>query len=423
MSLILKLMLKAIWNRRMSVALAIITLSLSVALFLSVTRVQQAARDGFERSIAGVDLIVGARGSDIQILLYSVFRLGDATRDFRWSSYQEVQQNPQVAWTVPIALGDSHKGFRVAGTTNDYFKYIKYGDKRSLAFAEGGQMSDLFDVVLGAKVAQELGYKLGSRIVVAHGTVSTGRNAMHDDLPFVVSGILEPTGTAMDETLFISMEAVTAIHVGWESGRKLGESNADRLRATYAAGNLDPGQLTAAFVGLKSKLRLFRVQKSIQEYPNEALSAVLPGIALSRLWSIVGSAEQALRLVTGLIVIVAIMGMIAATVASLSERRREMAIFRSLGATPLVISSLLLVEAGLIAFSGCVVGLAVTQILAWLAADLAQARFGLQLSAMGLSWTDLAAMGGIILAALCAALIPAWLSYRQTLSDGLTVRS
>ncbi len=409
---------QSLFSRRLSVVLTLVTLALSVALFLSVTRLQNAARNSFERSIAGVDLIVSARASDLQVLLYSVFRLGDPINNLSWESFEQWSADPRIAWSVPISLGDSHRGFRVMGTTNAYFDHVLYGNNQSLAFASGKGLDDLFDVVLGAGVAQKLGYGLNDRLVVSHGTVSTG-NSEHDDLPFRVSGILEPTGTSIDQTLLVSLEAIEAIHLGWQTGRKLASGNADQLRQA----ELQPTQITAAFVGLNNRLRIFHVQRAVNSYDEEALTAVVPGVAFARLWSIVGVAEQAFRAIAVLIVVLSILAMITMILTTLSERRREMAIYRSLGATPLVIAMMLLSEALVIAFGGCLTGWLFVQATSRIGASMLQERLGLLLPQHWLTWGELWVLLAILASAGAAAIIPAALVYRSTLADGLTVRS
>ncbi len=162
---------------------------------------------------------MGARSGSINLLLYSVFRIGNATNNIGWESYQRLREHSDVSWTIPISLGDSHRGFRVLGTSNDYFSHYQYGQKQPLAFRQGGPFSGLFDTVIGAQVAKDLGYKMGDNLVIAHGLADKSFN-QHDNLPFTVTGILAPTGTPVDRSVHVSLEAIEAIHVGWESGAR-----------------------------------------------------------------------------------------------------------------------------------------------------------------------------------------------------------
>ncbi|WP_315982867.1 ABC transporter permease [Aliamphritea spongicola] len=225
--LLFRIAAKSLLNRRTSVVLTIISIAVSVALLLGVEKVRDQAKQSFANTISGTDLIVGARSGSVQLLLYSVFRIGDASNNITWQSYQDIAGHSRVAWTIPISLGDSHRGYRVVGTNTDYFKHYKYGRKQPLVFTEGQQFSALHDVVLGAEVAAKLGYQMGDELVVAHGT-GNASFAKHEDQPFKVSGILAPTGTPVDRALYVSLEAIEAIHVDWQSGTYLpgsGEQN------------------------------------------------------------------------------------------------------------------------------------------------------------------------------------------------------
>ncbi len=160
---ILTLALKSLLNRRFTALLTLLSIALSVALLLGVERVRSETRASFSSTISGTDLIVGARSGPVQLLLYSVFRIGNATNNISWQSYQDIAAHPKVAWTVPISLGDSHRGFRVLGTTPGYFDHYRYARDRRLEFAAGARFDDLFDAVLGAEVADALGYRTGRR--------------------------------------------------------------------------------------------------------------------------------------------------------------------------------------------------------------------------------------------------------------------
>ncbi len=208
---------KSLWNRRLTSVLVVISIALSVALLLGVERLRTQARTSFANTLSETDLIVGARGSPMNLLLYSVFRIGDPTNNVRWASYQTIAARPQVAWTVPLSLGDSHRGFRVLGTTAAYFQHYRYGRGQSLQLAEGREFADLFDAVLGAEVADRLGYRLGQSIVIAHGAGEVSF-ALHDDKPFRVVGILARTGTPVDQTVHVSLAGIEAIHADWQGG-------------------------------------------------------------------------------------------------------------------------------------------------------------------------------------------------------------
>ena len=416
---ILGLAWRSLVNRRGTAALTVMSIALSVTLLVGVERLRTEARASFANTLSGTDLIVGARSGQVQLLLYAVFRIGDATNNMSWQSYQDIAAHPRVAWTVPLSLGDSHRGYRVLGTTTAYFEHYRYARDRQLVIADGRPFDDLYDAVLGAEVAAALGYGLGDPIVIAHGA-SDVSFARHDDKPFQVVGILERTGTPVDRTVHVSLEGIEAIHVDWQGGAPLPglQVSAEQARAM----DLTPKAITAALVGLKSKVATFQVQRYVNEYPEEPLSAILPGAALSQLWGLIGIAENALLIVSVFVVVVGLFGMLTALLTSLNERRREMAILRSVGARPAHVFSLIMGEAGFLTLLGVVSGLALLYGLLFAAQPIIEGRFGLYIAIGWLSGYELQLLGAIVAAGFLVGSIPSYRAYRLSLADGLSLR-
>ena len=353
---LLRLALASLNNRRFTALLTVFAIALSVCLLLAVERVRTEARASFANTISGTDLIVGARSGSVNLLLYSVFRIGNATNNIRWDSFEHFAEHRQVKWAIPISLGDSHRGYRVMGTSPVYFEHYRYARNQTLQLSSGRAFTDdPFEVVLGAEVAQALDYQLDQELVLAHG-VATISLVKHDDKPFKVVGILKRTGTPVDRTLHISLAGMEALHVDWQNGmpaRGAAKVSAEQARAM----ELQPKQITAVLLGLNSKIATFSLQREINEFRGEPLLAILPGVALQELWSLMGTAEKALFVVSLFVVLTGLIGMLTAILTSLNERRREMAILRSVGARPWHIASLLIVEAFALALAGVVLGL------------------------------------------------------------------
>ena len=415
--MIFRLALASLAARALTVAMTIIAIALSVALFLGVEKVRTGAKASFADTISGTDLIFGARSGSVQLLLYSVFRIGNATNNLTWKSYQDIAARTEVDWIVPISLGDSHRQFRVMGTTPAFFDHYKYRSGKSLTMRDGAIISNLFDAVIGADVATTLGYNIGDPIVVAHGLASFIK---HEDQPFRVSGILEKTGTPVDRTVIVSVQAIEAIHVDWQTGaQRPGNSTpADAIRQM----ELEPQAITAALVGVKSRLKVFGLQRSINEYTQEPLLAILPGVALQELWQIVGIAETALIGVSIMVVVTALIGMMATIFSSLNERRREMAIFRAMGARPRVVLGLLVLEAVLMAALGAILGLALLYLGLFVGQPLIDSAFGLWLPIEAPTLRELWAMFGVLVSGAIVSMVPALRAYRMSLADGMMVR-
>ncbi|WP_339388975.1 ABC transporter permease [Vibrio caribbeanicus] len=409
---------KSVRNRKVTAMLTVMTVAISVILLLGVERIRTQAKTSFANTISGTDIIVGGRSGQINLLLYSVFRIGNATNNIDWKSYQEFSQHRSVEWAIPISLGDSHKGFRVMGTNHTYFEHYKYGKKQSIEFAKGHEFNGLFETVIGSEVAKKLGYHIGSEIIIAHGISDVGFSR-HDKLPFKVVGILSPTGTPVDKTVHVSLEAIEAIHVGWESGANLGNNpNANQLEMMQ----FRPKQITAMLLGLKSKIQIFALQRQINDYTQEPLSAILPGVALHELWGMMSVAEQALMTVSGFVVVAGLLGMLSSLLTSLQERRREMAILRAMGARPRHIFSLLVLEASALTLIGLVIGTASLYVLLAAIGPIIQQNYGINLELNPLSVYEWGLLVAVQLAGSIIGLIPAFRAYRQSLSDGMTIR-
>jgi putative ABC transport system permease protein len=416
---ILTLALKSILNRKFTIALTIFSIALSIMLLLGVERLRNDARESFTNTISGTDLIVGARSGPVQLLLYSVFRIGNPTNNVSWKSYQDIKNQRLVSWTIPLSLGDSHHGFRVLGTTQDYFKHYHYAGDQSLELAQGVPFDDVYDAVIGADVARELDYQLGREIVLAHGTGEVSF-IEHKDKPFRIVGILKKTGTPVDRTVHVSLQAIEAIHAGWENGAPKPGRHVDADKARHM--DLQPKTITAVLIGLKSRIAAFRVQRFINEYPEEPLLAALPGVALQELWDTMALAQKALLAISVLVVLVGITGMATAILTSLNERRREMAVLRSVGARPWHIFVLFVGEAGAVMVIASVLGLTALYAIQLIARPIIQSQLGLYLPIHPPTVHELMLLAAAICAGLLVGLIPAYRAYRYSLADGMTIR-
>lgn len=320
--MLIKVALASLLNRKLSVLLTTLAIAVSVFVLLGVEHIRTEARNSFSKTVSGVDLIVGARTSQINLLLYSVFQIGNAENNISWQSYQKLAQHPQVAWHIPVSLGDSHKGYRVVGTSDDYFRYFKYGKRQSLEFSQGGVFTTVYDAVIGADVAKKLGYQLSDEIELSHGVAEISFK-QHDEHPFKITGILKPTGTPVDQSLLVNLQAIEAIH---SNGMAAQHEHAEHQH------ELEPEAITAFMLGLKSRVATFIMQRIINDFPDEPLLAIIPGVALSELWKMMSGLEKVLALIALLVLISSLLGMVTMLLTSMNERSREMAVLRVIGA-------------------------------------------------------------------------------------------
>ncbi len=406
----LRLALKSLLNRKGSVFLTLMAMTVSVFVLFSVEHLRHQTKEGFANTVSGVDLVVGARTGSLNLLLYSVFRIGAPTNNISWDVYQYVASSRHVKWAIPISLGDSHKGYRVMGTTRDYFEFFSYGKKHRLGFEKGDVFNNLFDVVIGSAVAKKLGYSLGEKLVLSHGVAKTSFS-LHDDRPFTVVGILKPTGTPVDQTLHVSLGGVEAIHIDWKNGVKITGSSItpDHIESLELA----PKSITAFMLGLNSRMTTFKVQRSINNYEKAPMLAILPGVALSELWQMMGILENALLFVAALVFIAALLGLSAMLLSSIQNRASEIHLLRVVGAPPSFLFFLIELEALLITTVSLCLGSGLLIAFLLITQDFLLSNFGLHVSSNIFSPSTLCFALGIICAAVIVTAIPSFRAYRQ----------
>lgn len=416
--ILVQIVLKSAWHRRTSLLLTILSIAISVSLLLGVDKIRKEARNSFINTISQTDLIVGARSGPTNLLLYSVFHIGNATNNVSWESYEEITAMDEVAWSVPISLGDSHRGFRVMGTDTDYFNYYQYGQSQHLAFAGGQPFADVYDAVIGADVARTLDYQLGDEIIIAHGLVST-EFSQHDDKPFVITGILQKTGTPVDRTVLVTLEGIEAIHIDWEGGtRSPLQLSAEQARRM----DLTPTAITAFMIGLDNRINTFRLQRAINDYNEEPLLAIIPGATLAELWQTIAAFEQVLLVISGFVLIAGLLGMLTMLLSTLNERRREMAVLRAVGAHPYHILLLFVLETVFIVFVGYLLGVSVLYLLLVLTQPLLVELYGVNIAITLPDAQQWILFAVVLLLGVLVSLIPGWIAYRRSLQDGLAIK-
>ncbi len=427
MTALLHVALISALNRRGTLALVMLSIALATALLLGLERLRTDIRSSFSQSVSGTDLVVGARTSPVQLMLYAVFRVGGATNNIAMDSVRAIEAHRAVAWVVPLSLGDSHRGRPVLGTTPAYFERFAYGDQQRLALAQGrpfaGTLDGLYEAVIGAEVAQALGYGLGQKITLSHGSAEV-LAAEHADKPFTVVGVLARTGTPVDRTVHVSLQAIEAIHLDWVGGAPLPAAAGVKIAPEHARKfDLEPKEVTAALVGLKNRVAVFNVQRFVSGYEAEALLAVLPGVALDELWAVVGPGEQALLAISGLVAVVSLASLVAVVLAGLNERRRELAVLRAVGAGPRHVLWLLAAEGAMVTLAGALLGALAAALAVVLAGPWLQQQFGITLLPAAPTASQWGLFGAVLAAGMLASLVPGWRAYRLSLADGLSPRT
>ena len=410
---------KSIKNRKFTSFLCVLSIALSVTLFLGIERIRNGARDGFTNTISKTDLIVGAKGGPLQLLLYTVFHIGGAVNNIKLSTYNDIKSNPQVEWTIPISLGDAYKGFRVIGTDENFYEYYRFrGDKKVEINLGGVIPSDTFDVVIGSVVAKKYKHKVGDPIVISHGISNVGIMS-HDNTPFKIVGILSPTQTPIDTGVYVTLQGMEALHFGWETGTPSDEViSPERFKKE----NIEITQLTSFLIKLKSRIAVLRMRRNIDLYDKEPVMAIIPALALQEMWETIGYVEQILFLVSLCVLLVGVMSILISLYTSINERRREMAILRSLGASAKHIFLLLIYESSILVLIGCILGLVSMYGLLYFVSPWLESNFSVYLPIEAPSKTAWMYLGAIYIVGTMAGLIPAIKAYLNSLQDGLTIK-
>lgn len=421
---------RSAWSRKGSLLLLLLSVITSTCLLLGIDLARQSAKASFSNAVAGTDLIVGAQTSPVSLLLYSVFRIGQATRNVPYAEFERLEQDPRVKSALPIALGDSYQGFAVVGTKAVYFDRFLYGARQNLQFAQGRAFEDytvgkpaavLFEAVLGAEVAQRLNHEVGDKIALSHGMQIQQTGPSHADKPFTVVGVLQATGTPVDQSVHISLAGMEAIHVDWAAGVPVPGAE---IPAEYVTKfNLQPKSVTAVLIGLNNRAGVFRMQRELENRPDAALSAILPGVALSTLWQTVGVVERVLLFVAALVAVVSALGLTSVMLVTLGQRRRELAVLRSTGAGPRTVFGLLFLESALVMWVGVALGVLALALCGAALAPWVQAQFGLQLVSLGELGAGLLAVVAFAAFGSLLGLVPAFQAYRNQLQDGLNPKT
>lgn len=409
--MLIKLAFKSLISRKSSVLLAISSITIGIMLLISMHFIKNQAKSSFSKTISGIDLIVGTKNSDVNLLLYSVFHISSPVGNIDWAQYESINNNKLVDWSLPISLGDSHRGFRVIGTNKDYFNLFQYGDKKNLKMTSGHWFNHPFDVVIGSDVASKLQYSTGDAITLSHG-ISQSSFTHHDQFQFRISGILNVTGTPVDRSLFVSLSGLEAIHMNLPKNPK----DRERFLKYITDHGITPKSITAIYVKLKNKSSTFIYQRKINNEKGASLHAVLPGVALAKLWNMTHIFERILLLVGILVFISTIIGLVNILISSLLSRKKELALLRIIGASPVYCFLLIQTEAILIILSAMLLAILLCWILFLFSADWLATQYGFFIQLNGYFSSEILLIFALILiSSLLLICIPAIMFYKQSM--------
>jgi len=395
------LAVKSLRHKPLTTSINLLLMAIGIAMMSFVLSASQQLQDGALRDAQGIDLVVGAKGSPLQLILSSVYHIDIPTGNIPLAAQAQLAQNRMVKKVIPLALGDSYEGFRIVGTTPDYVAH--YGG----TLTQGKMFEAPLQAVLGAQVAARTGLGLGGSFTGAHGLARGGET--HGDAPFTVIGILKPTGTVLDRLVLTPVTSVWRVHEI--------EHGIDVNDVQEKAAMDEERELTALLVQYASPLAAAMLPRMINN--QTALQAAQPAFESAKLFRILGVGVDVLRGIAVVMLVSAALSMFAALYNALEERRTDMAILRTLGAPPVKLLSLLLTEGLILALAGAAIGwIAGHGALALVAGMLAEdQQFALSgwIVAPDEAWLALIAAG----IGIAAALLPAVRAYRTDIATTL----
>jgi putative ABC transport system permease protein len=379
-----------------------LTLALGVAVLTAVLALNAGLSGRFQRDLGGIDLVVGAKGSPLQLIMSAVFQLDQPTGNIPMPVFQMLAGNRMVQRAVPVSLGDNVGGFRIVGTTP------RYGEIYDARPAAGRWWSAPMEAVIGAQADRRLHYKVGDVFVGDHGLAPGGET--HKDSPYRVVGILQPTGAVIDRLVLTDTASVWKVHE---------RENREHLEALNAGRPADPRdidrspggrEVTAVLVKYRSAMGALMLPRYIAAMPN--LQAASPAVETAHLTTLLGTGAEVLRaFAVGLLALSAV-GFFVALYAAVSQRRRELALLRTLGARPALLFSLVTLEGLALGLTGGLAGIALGRGAAAFAARAASRGGGPSLPLPPLGGVDLAILAGALVLSLLAAIAPGLVAYR-----------
>ena len=396
-----------LWSRPLGAALNVLLLSLGLASISFLLLVGYQLNQAFDKDLAGIDVVVGAKGSPMQLILCGVFHIDVPPGNIPLKAVQALETNPMLASVIPISLGDNLGGFRIVGTTPAYVEH--YG----ATLAQGRVWDAPMQVLLGATVASKLGLQLGQPFVGAHGLAAGGHT--HAEHPYTVVGILQRTGTVIDRLVVTDTASVWAMHEDHDGHDGHGGSDTAQPAAVQA-----PREVTMALVRYKTPLAAMTFPRWVNSHTE--MQAAAPAVEISRLLHMLGIGTEVLRAFAGVLLLTAGLSVFIARWSAVRERRTDLALLRMLGAPPAKIAALLLGEAlwlGLLsALIGVAAGQGLTALIGWLLQLDHSLLIGGMVWPMELLWVPALACS----VSLAAALLPAVGAYRLSVLELLQSR-
>ncbi|KQC30358.1 ABC transporter permease [Flagellimonas eckloniae] len=404
-------------SKPLNLLLSLLLLLLSVSLVTFVLQLSQQLNGQLSKNIAPFDMVIGAKGSPLQLVLSAVLHVDAPTGNIKLKEVAALQKHPFVQTAIPVSYGDNYKGFRILGTEYGYL------DHYDAELSEGTHYEQPFEVVAGSNVAQRLDLQVGDGFISSHGLAATNGET-HDEHPFIIKGILKPTGAVVDQLLITNLESIWKAHDhGEEDSHDTNNPHQEEDKHHDETSDNEPHtkkEITALLVKFKSPLGMVQLPRFINE--NTSMQAALPGFEIQRLMGLLGSGVQTINGIALAILLVSALSIFISLLKTIRERKQELALLRTYGLSTGQLLRLALLEGLFLAFIGFVLGWFLGRLGIWGVSLYLKASYGYALKIKVPEPVELFLLGLILILATLATLLASRsifkLNVAKTLSDG-----
>ena len=399
--MLFKISWKNILDKKLNSFLCILLMTLGIAMISLLMLLGKQLQDKFAKNISGIDLIVGAKGSPLQLILSSVYQIDNPTGNIYLDDVQAIAQNPMVKEMIPLSMGDNFQGYRIIGTNKKYLEHFK------TTFKSGKLFKADLEVVLGGQTAKNTNLKIGDIFASSHGLDSEGEK--HADEKYKVVGILAFNNSVVDNLILTSLGSVWSIHAHHESGEEHHEDSTSRK------------EITSAIIKFRSPMGMMTMPRNINQ--NSKLQAAVPAIEINRLFELLGIGIDGLQVLAAVIMLISGISVFVSLYNSLKERKYEMALMLSMGASRTRLFLMLLLEGIILSFLGFLAGILLSRIGIYLISNQLSKKFHFDVSQFSMQTGEIYLFFGALLVGILAAALPSIGIYSINISKTLAEES
>ncbi|MBL8006181.1 MAG: ABC transporter permease [Ignavibacteria bacterium] len=417
---IFKIVYRNIRHRRLSSLLTIFSVMLGTGLVVAILILKNESEQAFSQTATGYELIIGPKGSSLQLTLSTIYQIGTPVQNMPVKVYELLKNDKRVKSAIPYVLGDNYKGFRLVGTVPEIFSEFQYKKGIKYSLSGGNFFSYDFEAVIGSDVADKSGLKTGSKFTGSHGIESYEGSETHDEYNFTVAGILNKTYTPADKVIFVTMNSIWKLHGSHFPEENKTDGNTSKLKNTDEI-NENSNSITSVFVTLKNPVYFDLLRRQINENMYEGINAqaVLPVFEIKQLFDIIGNINSILMVIAYLVVFVAVISILVSIYNSMSDRKHEIAILRILGAGRSTVMKMIILEGMFVSIAGAFLGIASGHILIYLLREKITDMAGIEITGMTFSVSEIYLFTGTVILTMTVSIIPALTAYRNDAAENL----